>query len=96
MSKPMNKRTKVLLIVLIASVLLATCFVCVGIYAKMEFNKERTWLPAVPIPQQASLTQLPDNAQDAYDYAMRLYNEAIRSDSAEGSWETEILMEVKL
>jgi hypothetical protein len=56
----------------------------------MEFNKERTWLPPVPIPQTASATELPDNAGDAYAYVMRLYNEAIRSDSAEGSWHTDV------
>ena len=90
MSKPMKKGVKVFLILLIVAVLLTACFICVGIYAKLEFEKERTWLPPVPMPQQASVTELPDNAHDAYEYVMRLYNEAIRSDSAEGSWHTDV------
>ncbi|MBR5409516.1 MAG: hypothetical protein IK104_02500 [Clostridia bacterium] len=90
MSKPMKKGVKVFLILLIAATLLTACFICVGIYAKMEFEKERTWLPPVPIAQQPSATELPDNAHDAYEYAMRLYREAVRSDRAEGSWYTDV------
>ena len=90
MSKPMKKSTKAVLATLIALTLLGTCFICVGIYAKMEFQKERTWLPIVPLTQQASVTELPDNAHDAYAYVMQLYNEAVRSDCAEGSWRTDV------
>ena len=90
MSKPMKKGTKIFLILLIVAVLLAACFISVAIYAKLEFQKERTWLPPVPIPQQASVTELPDNVHDAYEYVMRLYREAIRSDIAEGSWHTDV------
>ena len=90
MSKPMKKGVKVFLILLIVAVLLTACFICVGIYAKLEFQKERTWLPPVPIPQQASVTELPDNAHDAYEYVMRLYREAVNSDRAEGSWHTDV------
>ena len=90
MSKPMKKSAKILLILLIVVVLLIACFISVAVYAKMEFNKERSWLPAEIAPQQASVTELPDNAHDAYAYAMRLYNEAIVSDAAEGSWHTDV------
>ncbi|MBQ6162864.1 MAG: hypothetical protein IJK23_00170 [Clostridia bacterium] len=89
-AKPMKKGVKVFLILLIVLVLLATCFVCVAIYARYEFQKERTWLPPVFSPQQASATELPDNAADAYAYAMRLYKEAVSSDRAEGSWHTDV------
>ena len=90
MSKPMKKSARILLILLIVVVLLIACFISVAVYAKMEFNKERSWLPAEIAPQQASVTELPDNAHDAYAYAMRLYNEAIVSDFAEGSWHTDV------
>ena len=90
MSKPMKKGVKVLLILLIVLVLLAACFLSVALYARMEFKKERSWLPPEFTPQQASVTELPDNAHDAYVYAMRLYNEAVASDITEGSWRTEV------
>jgi hypothetical protein len=86
----MKKGTKIVLGLLIVAVLLGICFLCVALYAKNEFNKERSWLPPKFSPQQASVTQLPDNAHDAYEYAMRLYNEALHSDAVEGSWHTDI------
>lgn len=89
MSK-MKKGTKIVLGLLIVAVLLGICFLCVALYAKNEFNKERSWLPPKFSPQQASVTQLPDNVHDAYEYAMRLYNEALHSDAVEGSWHTDI------
>ena len=45
MRKPMSKKTKIILGVLIFSVLLGICFLCVAIYAKLEFEKEKSWLP---------------------------------------------------
>ena len=90
MSKPMKKGIKIVLIILIVLVLLAACFVCVAIYARNEFNKERSWLPQEFSPQQASVTELPDNAHDAYVYVMRLYGEAVQSDRTEGSWYTDV------
>ena len=90
MSKPMKKGTKIVLVVLIVAVLLAACFLCVAIYAKNEFNKERSWLPLEFSPQQTSVTELPDNAHDAYAYVMRLYGEAVNSDRTEGSWHTDV------
>lgn len=90
MSKPMKKKTKVLIGILIAAVLLSVCFFCVGLYAKNEFEKEKSWLPLKPLPQKASVTELPDNVHDAYEYVMRLYEEALHSDTAEGSWHTEV------
>lgn len=90
MSKPMKKGTKIFLILLIVAVLLTACFISVAIYAKLEFQKERTWLPLVFEPQQASVTELPDNVHDAYEYAMHLYNETVRSDIVEGSWHTDV------
>ena len=90
MSKPMKKGMKIFLVLLIVVVLVGACFASVAIYARMEFNKERSWLPPVFTPQEASVTELPDNAHDAYEYVMRLYGEAVRSDITEGSWRTDV------
>ncbi|MBQ9879783.1 MAG: hypothetical protein IJM45_05035 [Clostridia bacterium] len=90
MSKPMKKGVKIFLVVLIVLVLVGLCFASVAIYARMQFNKEKSWLPPVFTPQQASVTELPDNAHDAYAYVIRLYEEAVRSDAAEGSWRTDV------
>ena len=90
MSRPMKKGLKVFLILLIVAVLLAACFASVALYAKNEFEKERSWIPPKFSPQQASVTELPDNTHDAYEYAMRLYDEALHSDIVEGSWHTDI------
>ena len=90
MSKPMKKKTKILVGVLIAAVLLGICFLCVGFYARHEFSKEKSWLPVKLPVQQASVTELPDNAHDAYEYVMRLYDEALHSDAVEGSWHTDV------
>ncbi len=90
MSKPLKKKTKILLALLIVAVLLGTCFFCVALYAKNEFSKERSWLPPKFAPQQSSVTELPDNVQDAYTYVMRLYDEALHSDIVEASCHTDI------
>ena len=71
MSKPMKKGVKIFLVVLIVLVLVGLCFASVAIYARMQFNKEKSWLPPVFTPQQASVTELPDNAHDAYAYVIR-------------------------
>lgn len=93
MSRPLQKKTKITLGVLIFAVLLGICFLCVGIYAKMEFQKEKSWLPPKIPAQKASVTALPDNAHDAYEYAMRLYNEALHADNVEGSWHTDVSLD---
>lgn len=90
MRKPMKKKTKILVGVLIAAVLLGVCFLCVALYAQNEFKKEKSWLPVKLPVQKASVTELPDNAHDAYEYVMRLYDEALHSDTAEGSWHTDV------
>ena len=90
MSKPMRKGTKIVLGVLIASVLIAACFACVALYAKNEFEKEKSWLPPKPFAQQESVSECPDNAHDAYEYVMRLYGEALQADTVEGSWHTDV------
>lgn len=90
MSKPLKKGTKILIGVLIASALMAACFLCVALYAKNEVGKERSWLPPKPFPQQSSVTELPDNASDAYAYVMRLYDEALHADVAEISRRTDV------
>ncbi len=90
MSKPMKKGVKITLILLIVIVLLVACFISVAIYARMEFQKERTWFPPEFAPQQASVTELPDNIHDAYTYVMKLYNESVSSDVTEGSWYTDV------
>ena len=90
MSKPLKKGTKIVLAVLIVSVLLAICFACVAVYAKREFNKEKSWLPPKLYAQQASVTELPDDIHGAYEYVMRLYNEALHAEGVEGSWHTDV------
>ncbi|MBQ6066521.1 MAG: hypothetical protein IJK89_06830 [Clostridia bacterium] len=86
----MKKGTKIFLAVLIVLVLLGLCFFCVAMYAKHEFEKEKSWLPPKYAPQQASVTELPDNVHDAYEYTMRLYQDALHHDAVEGSWYTEV------
>ena len=90
MKKPLSKGIKIFLVVLIVAALLAICFTCVALYAKNEFEKEKSWLPPKLFPQQSSVTELPDNTHDAYEYVMRLYQEALHSDITEGSWHTEV------
>ena len=90
MSKPLKKGTKVVLGLLVAATLMAVCFLCVALYARNEFNKERSWLPPKFEPQQASVTELPDNAHDAYAYVTRLYNAALSSDIVEISRHTDV------
>ena len=90
MSKPLSKGKKIVLSVLIVAVLLGICFACVAIYAKREFEKEKSWLPPKPYAQHASATELPDDIHGAYEYVMRLYNEALHADDAEGSWYTDV------
>ena len=90
MSKPLKKGTKIVLIILIVLVLLGLCFFSVAMYAKHEFEKEKSWLPPKPFEQTASKTELPDNAHDAYEYVMRLYDEALHAKDAEGSWHTDV------
>ena len=90
MSKPAKKGTKILIGFLIAAILMAICFLCVALYAKNEFNKERSWLPLKFEPQQASATELPDNAPEALDYALCLYDDALHGDSVEISCRTDV------
>ena len=90
MKKPLKKGTKIFLAVFIVAVLLGICFLCVAFYAKHEFEKERSWLPPQLPAQEASVTELPDNTHDAYEYVMRLYQVALHSDIVEGSWHTEV------
>ena len=90
MSKPMKKSVKVFLAVVILVFLLGLCFLSVAIYAKREFEKERSWIPPKFPPQQTSVTEYPDNIHDAYTYVMRLYDEAVRSDIVEGSCHTDV------
>ncbi len=90
MSKPAKKGTKILIGFLIAAILMAICFLCVALYAKNEFNKERSWLPLKYEPQQASATELPDNAPEALDYALCLYDDALHGDSVEISCRTDV------
>ncbi len=90
MSKPLTRKTKVILGILIAAVLMGICFLCVAIYARNEFKKERSWLPLKFEPQQASVTELPDNADDALTYATRLFDEALHSDIVEISCRTDV------
>ena len=90
MSKPMKKGTKIVLAVLIVAVLLAACFASVALYAKREFEKEKSWLPPKLYPQHASVTELPEDLHSAYEYVTRLWNEAVSADNAEASWNTEV------
>lgn len=88
--KKISKKLKIFLIVLIVLILLGTCFLAVAIYAHNEFIKERSWLPPKLPKQQASASELPDNIHDAYEYAMKLYDEALHAEAVEGSWHTDV------
>ena len=88
MKKEMKKSTKVILIILIIVVLMAVCFGSLAVYARHEFAKEKFWLPYVP--QEQSLTEIPETADEAAAYVNRLWSEAVVSDEAEGSWRTDV------
>ena len=87
MSKPMKKTTRRVLIALVIIVLLAACFVSVGIYAHYTMNK-----PKFPKPDTslASARELPEDKAGVVDYATGLYNAAIAADDVEGSWHTDV------
>ena len=90
MSKPMKKGVKIFLAVLIVATLLAVCFLSVALYAKHEFEKEKSWLPPKLYPAHASVTELPEDIHGAYEYVMRLYKEAMAADNVEASWHTDV------
>ena len=88
--KKMKKGLRIFLILLVAVVLMGICFASVALYAKNEFEKEKSWLPPKLPAAHASVTELPDNVHDAYVYVMRLYDEALHHKNVEGSWHTDV------
>lgn len=94
MSKPMKKRTKAALIVLVVIAMLGACFGTVGIYAKKELNKPKFKKPeAEPLK---SVTELPEDKADLCAYVNSLWEKALAADNAEGSWHTDVNLEGEL
>ncbi|MBQ6267343.1 MAG: hypothetical protein IJK64_06180 [Clostridia bacterium] len=88
MSKPMTKKTKILLGVLGALVALGICFTAIGLYAKAEIEKERFQMPEMqPLP---SVTALPTDGAQAAAYVQRLYDAALAADDVELSLHTDV------
>ena len=87
MSKPMKKTTRRVLIALVIVVLLAACFISVGIYAHYTINK-----PKFPKPDTtlSSARELPEDKAGVVDYVTGLYNAAVAADDVEGSWHTDV------
>ena len=88
MKKPMTKKTRIVLGILIAVLLIGTCFFCVSIYAKKEFNKPRFEIPDPPA--RDDLTQRLATEEDTVAFIERLFSEAAQADDAEGSWHTDV------
>ena len=84
----MRKRKKIVLGVLCVVLLLAVCFVCVGLYAKNELSKPKFTMPEQPA--LSSVTELPTDASQGEAYIRRLYDAAVAADDVEGSWKTEV------
>ncbi|MBR4727071.1 MAG: hypothetical protein IK080_04190 [Clostridia bacterium] len=88
MSKPMTKKTKILLGVLCALVALGICFTAIGFYAKNEIEKPRFQMPEET--PQASVTQLPADGAQAAAYVQRLFAAALAADDVELSLHTDV------
>lgn len=88
MSKPMKKKTKILLGVLCALVALGICFTAIGFYAKNEIEKERFQMPE--LQPEPSVTALPTDGAQAAAYVQRLYAAALAADDVELSLHTDV------
>lgn len=88
MKKPLTKKARIALGVLIAVLLIGTCFFCVSLYAKKEFNKPRFEIPDPPAHDD--LTKRLTTMEDTTAFIERLYTEASQADDAEGSWHTDV------
>ena len=91
MKKPMTKKARIALGILIAVLLIGTCFFCVTIYAKKEFNKPRFEIPDPPA--RDDLTQHLTTQEDTVAFIERLYAETMQADDAEGSWHTDVSLD---
>ena len=91
MRKPMTKKGRIALGILIAVLLIGTCFFCVSIYAKKEFNKPRFEIPDPPA--RDDLTQRLTTQEDTVAFIERLYAETVQADDAEGSWHTDVSLD---
>ena len=87
MSKPIKKSTRRVLIAVLIVVLLAACFVSVGVYAHYTINK-----PKFPMPDTtlASARELPEDKDGVFAWVTGLYNAAAAADDVEGSWHTDV------
>ena len=82
-----NKKSIVSIIIIIA-LLIGACFATISVYAKKTLNKPKFTLPEEePL---ASVTELPKTADELCAYVNSLYEKALASDEAEGSWHTDI------
>ena len=88
MSKPMTKKTKILLGVLGVLVALGLCFTAIGFYAKNEIEKERFQMPE--LQSEPSVTVLPTDGAQAAAYVQRLFDAAITADDVELNLRTDV------
>ena len=83
----MKKSVKIILGTLVVLALIGLCFLCVAVYAKKEINKPTFELPEL---NEQTVSALPDDKAEAFDYVSRLYESAVSSDDVELSQHTDI------
>ncbi len=88
--KKMKKRTKGFLAVVGVILAVALCFGCIYLYLRHE--QQKPIFEAPELEPQASVTELPDNAQDAAAYIDRLYEAMTTADDVEGDWHTDVVL----
>lgn len=86
MSKPMQKKTKLVLIILVVFLLLGACFGAVALYAHHELTKPRFELTGA---ERLPVRELPTEIEDAVSYVGELYQKAVAADDVEVSWHTD-------
>ena len=86
--KPMKKRAKAFLAVCGVILAVALCFGCIYLYLRHE--QQKPIFEAPELEPQASVTALPENAQDAAAYIDRLYQTMTTADDVEGDWHTDV------
>ena len=83
-----SKKKSIALIIIIIILLIGICFATLAVYAKREFNK-----PKFRIPEEepvSSMTELPEGKEALVAYVNSLYEKALKADTAEGSWHTDV------
>lgn len=86
--KKMKRGVKIFLGVVGVIVAVAVCFGCIYLYLRHEQNKPVFELPV--LEPQASVTALPETAEEAADYIDRLYQTMTTADDVEGEWHTDV------